>query len=108
MNFKEKVIEVIKKIPKGRVVSYGQVAAACGSPRAARQVGWLLHTLDGNNNIPWWRVINNLGYISIKGNFMSTPLTQKKFLEAEGIIVTDDLKIDIEKYRYHLSPSHLK
>lgn len=108
MNFKEKVIEVIKKIPKGRVVSYGQVAAACGSPRAARQVGWMLHTLDGNNNLPWWRVINNLGYISIKGNFMSTPLTQKKFLEAEGIIVTDDLKIDIEKYRYHLSPSHLK
>lgn len=101
MNFREQVIEVVKKIPKGRVASYGQVAVACGSPRAARQVGWMLHTLDGNNQIPWWRVINNAGYISIKGNEIATPLLQKNFLEHENITVTDDLKIDIKKYRYH-------
>lgn len=101
MNFKEKVIEAVKKIPKGRLVSYGQVAAYCGSPRAARQVGWMLHSLDGNNQLPWWRVINNLGHISIKGNIMSTPLAQKNYLEAEGILVDKDMKIDIEKYRYH-------
>ncbi len=105
MNFKEKVIVVLKEIPEGKVVSYGQVAAACGSPRAARQVGWMLHTLDGNNTVPWWRVINNLGYISIKGNIMSTPLAQKKFLQDEGIEVTEDLKIDIAKYRYLYSPA---
>lgn len=101
MNFREQVIEAVKKIPKGRVVSYGQVAAACGSPRAARQVGWMLRTLDGNNKTPWWRVINNAGYISIKGNEIATPLLQKNFLEHENVIVTDDLKIDIKKYRYH-------
>lgn len=101
MNFREKVIEAVKKIPKGRLVSYGQVAAYCGSPRAARQVGWMLHSLDGNNQLPWWRVINNLGHISIKGNIMSTPLAQKNYLEAEGILVDKDMKIDIEKYRYH-------
>lgn len=105
MNFKEKIVKIIHAIPKGKLVSYGQVAAAVGSPRAARQVGWMLHTLDGNNSVPWWRVINNLGYISIKGNFMSTPLTQKKFLEDEGIEVSDDMQIDIEKYRYHFSPA---
>lgn len=104
MNFREQVIEAVKKIPKGRVVSYGQVASECGSPRAARQVGWILHTLDGSNNVPWWRVINNLGYISIKGNIMSTPLAQKKFLEDEGIIVNPDMTIDIEKFRYYYSP----
>lgn len=104
MNFKEKVIAAVKEIPQGRVVSYGQVAVACGSPRAARQVGWMLHALDGNNMVPWWRVINNKGYISIKGNIISTPLAQKKFLEDEGVIVTEDLKIDIEKYRYYYSP----
>ena len=101
MNFKEQVIEVVKKIPKGKVVSYGQVAAECGSPRASRQVGWMLHGLDGNNSVPWWRVINNGGYISIKGNIMSTPLAQKNFLESEGVVVSKDLKIDMEKYRYH-------
>ncbi|QQS23275.1 MGMT family protein [bacterium] len=101
MNFKEKVIEAVKRIPRGKVVSYGQVASECGSPRAARQVGWMLHGLDGNNSVPWWRVINNAGYISIKGNIMSTPLAQKNFLESEGITVSKDLEIDIEKYRYH-------
>jgi methylated-DNA-protein-cysteine methyltransferase related protein len=104
MNFREQVIDAVKKIPKGRVVSYGQVAAECGSPRAARQVGWMLHTLDGNNQVPWWRVINNLGYISIKGNLISTPLAQKKFLEDEGIPVSTDMQIDIAKFRYHYSP----
>lgn len=104
MNFREQVIETVKKIPKGRVVSYGQVAAECGNPRGARQVGWMLHTLDGDNTVPWWRVINTLGYITIKGNEMSTPLAQKKFLEDEGIPVTDDMKIVIEKFRYYYSP----
>jgi methylated-DNA-protein-cysteine methyltransferase-like protein len=101
MNFREQVIEAVKIIPKGKVVSYGQVATQCGSPRAARQVGWMLRTLDGNNRVPWWRVINNLGYISIKGNEVATPLVQKNFLESDGVIVDDEFKIDIEKYRYH-------
>lgn len=100
MNFREKVIAAVKKIPKGKVVSYGQVASYCGSPRAARQVGWMLHSIDGNNQLPWWRVINNQGRISIKGNMMSTPLAQKEFLLSEGILVDEDMKIDIEKYRY--------
>lgn len=100
MNFREKVIQAVKEIPYGKVVSYGQVAAVCGSPRAARQVGWMLHTLDGDNTVPWWRVINNLGYISIKGNLMSTPKAQQELLRNEGVEVTDDLKINIEQYRY--------
>lgn len=100
MSFKEQVIALVRKIPRGKVVSYGQVAAAVGQPRAARQVGWALHTLDGDDSVPWWRVINNEGRISIKGNMMSTPLAQKNFLEAEGIIVSEDFKIEIDKYRY--------
>lgn len=101
MTFKEQVMEVVRTIPRGKVVSYGQVAAAIGKPRAARQVGWALYTLDGDNSVPWWRVINNEGYISIKGNVMSTPLAQKKYLESESIIVGKDLTIDIQKYRHH-------
>lgn len=101
MTFKEQVIEVVRKIPRGKVVSYGQVATAIGNPRGARQVGWALHTLDGDNSVPWWRVINNEGRISIKGNVMSTPLAQKKFLESEGVFVAEDLGIEIEKYRHH-------
>ncbi|HMQ02178.1 MAG TPA: methylated-DNA--[protein]-cysteine S-methyltransferase [Candidatus Doudnabacteria bacterium] len=101
MTFKEQVIEAVRKIPRGKVVSYGQVATVIGSPRAARQVGWALHQMDGDNSVPWWRVINNEGRISIKGNMMSTPLLQKKFLTSEGIAVSKDLQIQIEKYRHH-------
>ncbi len=101
MTFKDQVMEAVRKIPRGKVVSYGQVAAYIGKPRAARQVGWALHTLDGDDSIPWWRVINNEGYISIKGNMMSTPLAQKNYLQSEGVEVTDDLQIQIENYRHH-------
>lgn len=100
MNFREKVYEQVNKVPQKKVVSYGQVAAACGSPRAARQVGWMLRLLDGSDSVPWWRVINNEGEISIKGNFISTTKKQKKLLEDEGVAVSKDFKIDMEKYRY--------
>ncbi len=108
MTFKEQVIIAVEAIPAGKVVSYGQVAAACGSPRAARQVGWILHGYDGTEKIPWWRVINNAGRISIKGNFHSTPLLQKKLLMKEKIKVTEDLQIDIEKYRFAFKPDALR
>lgn len=104
MNFKELVKKYVMEVPKGKLVSYGQVAAACGSPRAARQVGWMLHTLDGDNSVPWWRVINAQGYISIKGNLYSTPLAQKAKIEAEGIPVDKDFHMDLEKFRYYYSP----
>lgn len=105
MNFREAVYAKVAEIPKKKLVSYGQVAAACGSPRAARQVGWMLRLLDGDDSVPWWRVINNAGEISIKGNYISTPLAQKAKIEAEGIPVSDDFQIDLEKYRYYFEGS---
>lgn len=106
MNFKEKVYIAVQKIPKGKVVSYGQVAAVCGSPRAGRQVGWMLRLLDGRAEdsgtlIPWWRVINSQGILSIKGNFEATKNLQKSLLEKEGIVVNSDFQVDMLKYRYN-------
>ena len=77
LNFKDKVLRYIKSIPKGKVVSYGQVAAACGSPRVARQVGGILRSADISTGIPWWRVVNNKGIISIKGNWTATKELQR-------------------------------
>ena len=101
MTFKERVLACVKKLPRGKVVSYGQVAAAAGSPRAARQVGWIMHTLDGQSQIPWWRAVNNKGYLSIRGNEISTKNLQKKLLEKESIIVDKDFNLDMKKYRYN-------
>uniref|UniRef100_A0A7C4TJV4 MGMT family protein n=1 Tax=candidate division WWE3 bacterium TaxID=2053526 RepID=A0A7C4TJV4_UNCKA len=98
-SFKENVIKVVNKIPHGKVMSYGQVALYAGFPRGARQVGWILNKLDYESKVPWWRVINNAGRISIKGSEY-LPIEQKEKLESEGVKVHDDFTFDIEKYRY--------
>ncbi len=101
-DFKDKVIAFVKSVPKGKVVSYGQVAANSGSPRASRQVGGILRALGTTDNLPWWRVINNKGLISIKGNWEATKELQKQLLEKDGLVVGDSYVVDIKKYRYKL------
>ncbi len=100
--FKNDLIACIRLIQHGKVVSYGQVAAFLGTPRAAREVGWVLHTLDGQMDLPWWRVVNNQGRISIKGNEYSTPNLQRQILRSEGLEIDEDYTFIIEKYRYGL------
>ncbi len=97
--FKQKVIEAVKVIPHGKVVSYGQVAAYIGAPRAARQVGWILRQLGPEVNIPWWRVINQKGRITIDGNLNADRALQKKLLQADGVEVKA-FQIEMEKYRW--------
>ena len=97
--FKESVIRIVSLIPHGKVVSYGQVALYVGIPRAARQVGWILNQLEEKVSVPWWRVVNNEGRISIKGS-MYTAEDQRKLLRREGLEVKKDLTLDIEKYRF--------
>ena len=81
--FTEKVIEILKKIPEGKVTSYGAVAACAGCPRSARQVVRILHSSSEKYNLPWHRVINSRGYIAIKDpeGFAE----QKALLEMEGV-----------------------
>ncbi len=105
--FKENVHKAVNSVPYGSVASYGQIALMVGVPRAAIQVGWVLNRAAGKYELPWWRIINNAGRISIKG-CIHTPLDQKKLLEKEGIIVNNDLTLDIEKYRYRPTHSDLK
>jgi len=97
--FEEKVVEIVSKVPFGRVVSYGQVAVYIGIPKAARQVGWILNRKGEVGNLPWWRVVNNTGRISIKGSKFS-PEEQKRLLIREGVKVNNDLTLDIERYRF--------
>ncbi len=106
--FTQKIIQVVDAIPSGKVVSYGQVAAYIGVPRAARQVGWTLRLLEESIKLPWWRVINNAGRITIKGNLHNTPELQKKLLESDGVEVMDDLTLDIETYRFKANGEQLK
>ncbi len=106
-SFKQKVLKTVSFVPFGRVVSYGQVAAYIGVPRAARQVGWILRGMGDVDDVPWWRVVNQKGRISISGNFHADRDLQKKLLEAEGIKVKD-FQVDMGKYRFIASQELLK
>ncbi len=105
--FKDRVIKIVNLIPSGTVVSYGQVALYLGMPRAAREVGWVLNGLDVNFPIAWWRVVNNKGYLSIKG-LAYTPEEQKQLLVQEGLKIDKDYTFDIEKYRFKPDEKFIK
>lgn len=99
MNFHQKVYKAVLQIPKGKVTSYGFIATLLGKPRAARQVGWALFNIPESSKIPWWRVINSKGYISIKNPNAPKEL-QKSLLEKDGIQVSDKFVVDLNKYMW--------
>lgn len=85
--FTKKVIELIQKIPKGNVATYGQIAKAAGRDGAARQVGWILNSCTKKYKLPWQRVINSQGRISFKRDSQEFA-DQKRILENEGVKVS--------------------
>lgn len=97
MNFKDKVIEIVKKIPYGKVTTYGTLATLAGLPRGGRLVGGVLHFNSEKYDLAWQRVINKDGYISTKCPEHMKAL-QKALLEQEGVEVSKDFMIDLKKY----------
>lgn len=95
--FKTSVLKVVSLVPKGKVVSYGQVALIIGVPRAAIQVGWVLH--EFGDSVPWWRVVNKKGRISTTCMEHDANM-QKVLLENDGVKVSEDFMIDMEIYRF--------
>lgn len=96
----EAILKVVRIIPEGKVMSYGQVALYAGMPRGARLAGWLLRSMKPGLDLPWWRVINNKGMITIKNNKYANAETQKQLLEQDGVEVGDDFTVDMKKYRH--------
>ncbi|WP_202707186.1 MGMT family protein [Sporosalibacterium faouarense] len=92
--FTAKVIKIIKNIPKGKVMTYGQIAAEAGSPRGARQVVRVLHSMSDKYQLPWHRVVNRNGEISLKGENYHI---QKQLLDEEGVCFRDG-RIDLGRY----------
>jgi methylated-DNA-protein-cysteine methyltransferase related protein len=97
MNFKDKVIQIVQKIPEGRVTTYGTISNLAGLPRGARLVGGILHFNSEEYKLPWYRVINRHGFISTL--CVDHPKQeQKALLESEGIVVSEDFMIDLSIY----------
>lgn len=97
MNTFEKIYEVVKAIPKGKVATYGQVAFLAGNPHWARVVGYALHNNPDPSSIPCHRVINRKGKVAPCFAFGGSDI-QRQLLEAEGVIFEVDGTIDLDKY----------
>lgn len=102
--FFRRVVTIIKKIPRGKVATYGQIAALSGNPRAARQVAWVLHSASAKEKLPWQRVINSQGGISLPryGGYE----LQRALLVKEGIKF--DAADQIALARFQWKPKALK
>jgi len=97
MNTFDKIYEVVKSIPEGRVATYGQVALLAGNPRWARVVGYALHVNPEPGVIPCHRVVNREGKVA-PGFAFGGERVQRQLLESEGIVFEMDGSIDLEKY----------
>lgn len=97
MSVFEKIYEVVMKIPKGRVATYGQVATLAGNPRWARVVGYALHNNPAPGIIPCHRVVNREGRVA-EGFVFGGGDAQRDLLEKEGIVFGLDGRIDLEEY----------
>lgn len=87
------------QIPRGKALSYGDVAKLAGSPRASRQVGWALHCNPRPGIIPCHRVVFKNGSVS-SGFAFGGPEVQRALLEAEGVVFDENNKVDMTKYRW--------
>ncbi len=90
---------MVKKIPEGRVATYGQIASLVGFPRHARQIGYALAALENNSSIPWHRVINAKGKISLRG-LDGCDDYQRLLLEEEGITFNDNNCISLKQFQW--------
>ena len=97
MGFFDRVYEQVKKIPKGKVSTYGQIAALIGEPRKAKIVGWALHSNPYPGIIPCHRVVNRHGELSGAFAFGGIDV-QRQLLESEGIIFNPEGRVNLEEY----------
>ncbi len=97
-----RIYSVVLKIPRGKVATYGQIAALAGLPRAARQVGYALRVIPENVTLPWHRVVNAQGRISLRLSQWESGCDelQRILLEEEGVIFDTHNKIDLGLFQW--------
>lgn len=98
-DFAAAVYDVVRSIPEGRVTSYGSVAALVGHPRAARGVGAALNALPADTDVPWWRVVNRNGEVTIPAELGMRSL-QRTLLAAENVAFLDSGRVDLDAHAW--------
>jgi len=99
-DFFERVHDVVRKVPYGRVTSYGAIAEHLGAKRSARLVGYAMNASHGLGDVPAWRVVNRNGLLTGKNSF-ATPDLMQELLESEGVKVEDDEIVEFGTLFWH-------
>ncbi|MBP7214026.1 MAG: MGMT family protein [Candidatus Kapabacteria bacterium] len=97
-NFEQRVLEIVKRIPSGKVTTYGEIARVCGVKSSARMVGWVL-SRNANVELPFHRVVNRSGSLTGKYHF-ETPSLMKELLIDEGITFNEE-NVELAKFLWH-------
>lgn len=105
-DFRECVLRIVRAIPRGRVLTYGQVSLLAGAPHSARQVGRVLYSLGPNTHVPWQRVINRYGGLSTYK--IGAGELQRHLLQVEGVKFRADGTVDLLKYQWHPSEQTIR
>jgi len=100
MDFSSEAIRLIKAIPRGKVATYGQIAYMTGLHPSVRRVVWILHSCSEKEDLPWHRVVNRKGEISLKPG--AGYEKQKELLKQEGIIFDVKDRIDLDRFLWEL------
>lgn len=102
----ERIYTCVRQIPKGKVATYGQIAALCNMPGQARLVGYALYRVDmDHSDIPWHRVINAKGEVSESPFRNGTDYLQRSLLEQEGIEFSPNGKVNLRMYQWSFQPT---
>ncbi len=102
----QRIYDVVRRIPEGRVATYGQVAALAGLPGHARQVGYALHALPEGSDVPWQRVINARGEVSQRSGPGWEEGYQRHLLEEEGVVFDLRGRVDLKRFRWRPPDVH--
>lgn len=102
--FVDRVHAIVRAVPRGCVVTYGQLARLAGRPHAAREVGWIAHT--GGKGIPWQRVVNRFG--GLASGYAGGPAGQRAALRRDGIALQADHRVDLSVYQWWPGPAAAK
>jgi methylated-DNA-protein-cysteine methyltransferase-like protein len=93
----EQIYKIVRSIPPGKVATYGQIARMLGQPQAARTVGWAMSDVPEGSDVPWQRVINSRGTISLPPGSSGAAL-QRALLEEEGIVFDEKGRVNLKVY----------
>jgi methylated-DNA-protein-cysteine methyltransferase related protein len=97
---RERIYAQVRRIPRGKVATYGQIASLAGLEGQARQVGYAMAALPSSSTVPWHRVINAQGRVSMRSEGPGGSIIQQQLLEREGVVFNDGARVVLARFRW--------